>query len=322
MLPNGRYLVTGATGLIGRHVLDLLLASGQRGITATCWSTPPHRESPQFSWRRANLADPATCTALVSGHDYVIHSAGVVAPGQVLACDPVGPVRRNLAITGNIHEACWRGGVRKLVWFSSTTGYPADGVEIGEDDMFRGDPADGWYGLGWAHRYLETQSRMYAEKLQPALDVVALRPSLVYGPRDEVDAETAHFVYAFARQVAGRHAPIQVRGDGSQARDLIHARDVARAALLAVAGGEGYAAYNIAAGTPTTTRTVVETMLALENWDGAVRYEGQPAAAPAAPRRLLTDRAARELGFRAEIGLEEGLGELLASARRRLEIAA
>ncbi|MGF1623373.1 MAG: NAD-dependent epimerase/dehydratase family protein [Alphaproteobacteria bacterium] len=316
MVPGGRFLVTGATGLIGRHVIEQLLDHDCDGVTAGYRTALPSAPDRRCDWRRADLADMEACAALVAGHDTVIHCAGEIAPATVLARDPVGPVRRNLAITGNIHEACWRAGVKKLVWFSSTTGYPTDTDDLDEADMFRGDPPDGWYGLGWAHRYLETQSRMYAEKLSPALDVVALRPSLVYGPRDRVDPVASHFVYTFVRRVLDREEPITVWGNGSQARDLIHARDVARAALLAVASAKGYAAYNIAAGTTCTTREVLELLLAIDGWtDARVRYEAPQGVSPVVTRRFLTARAEREIGFRPEVGLEQGLRELMAHTR-------
>ena len=316
MIQGGRFLVTGATGLIGRHVLDQLLGHDCGSVTAAYRTAMPSALDPRCAWRRVDLTDMDACAALVAGHDTVIHCAGEIAPGPVLARDPVGPVRRNLAITGNIHEACWRAGVRKLIWFSSTTGYPTDIADLDEPDMFRGDPPDGWYGLGWVHRYLETQSRMYAEKLSPAMDVVALRPSLVYGPRDRVDPQASHFVYTFVRRVLDREEPIVVWGDGSQVRDLIHARDVARAALLAAANARGYAAYNVAAGATSTTREVLDLLLAIDGWtDAPVRYEAPRGVSPAATRRFLTVRAEREIGFRPEVGLEQGLRELVAHTR-------
>lgn len=320
-LPSGRYLVTGATGLVGRQVLDLLCVADIGPVTALFHNTRPQAVTARCTWQRVDLARPEACHEAFAGHDYVIHAAGLVAPGPVLARDPVGPIRANLAITGNVLEAAWRCGVRRLVWFSSTTGYPADVEELAENCMFQGDPPAQWYGLGWAHRYLEIQSRMYAERLDPALDVIALRPSLVYGPRTDWTADSAHFVYAFVRQVVERAAPIRVWGDGKQRRDLIHARDVARAALHALAFGKGYAAYNIAAGESVSIGAVLDQLLELDAWPQAkVVFDGPAGGAPGPERRFPVDLAEAELEFRPQVSLTEGLRDLIDACRADLSI--
>lgn len=315
-LPAGRYLLTGATGLVGSHVLDLLLQAGVGQITATFHATPPSTSDPRCLWRRTDLSDAGACAEAIAGHDYVIHAAGYLAAGNVLARDPVTPIRRNLAVTGNVHEAAWRAGVRRLVWFSSTTGYPAGIDDLSEEHMFQGNPPDGWYGLGWAHRFLETQSRMYAEKLSPAMDVIALRPSLIYGPRPVFDEQSAHFIYAFVRRVIERESPIVIWGDGSQARDMIHAHDVARASLHAMAHGSGHAAYNIAAGNLHSTREVLEMLLQIDGWtDADVRYDAARGGGKPGGKHFQTGRAARELSFQPQVALEDGLRALVAHQR-------
>ena len=65
---------------------------------------------------------------------------------------------------------------------------------------------------------------------------VALRPTLVYGPHDDFDPASAHFVPSFIRRVVEREKPIEIWGDGSQTRNLIHAADVALGDLRGAAG--------------------------------------------------------------------------------------
>ena len=68
--------------------------------------------------------------------------------------------------------------------------------------MYAGDPPADWYGVGWVHRFLEKQLDWYC-RLQRIAVGVAVRPTLVYGPHDDFDAASAHFVPSFIRRVAG-----------------------------------------------------------------------------------------------------------------------
>ncbi len=316
-LPKGRYLVTGATGLVGRHVLARLAEAGVGPITALFHLTPPHDSDPRWQWQHANLAALDQCAAAMSGHDYVVHAAGVVAPAAAMAENPIAPMRRNLNVTGNVLEAAWRARVKRLVWFSSTTGYPGDREVLDEAVFLEGDPPPRRFAIGWAHRALEAQARAYAEHVEPRMDIVALRPSLIYGPRTVANPDRAHTVFALAHQVAHRIAPVDLRGDGGQACDLIHADDVARAACLAMTrGGRGFAAYNIASGRTVTMREVLNRLAALDHWvDPPVNATVARLFPDTPPPRLATEWAEAELGFRPEVSLDRGLAGLLTHMR-------
>ena len=115
--------------------------------------------------------------------------------------------------------------------------------------MFTGDPPGDWFGVGWVHRFLEKQLDWYC-RLQRIGAGIALRPTLVYGPHDDFDPASAHFVPSFIRRVVEREQPIEIWGDGSQSRNLIHAADVA-SAIVAVLQDRtpGFGAYNVSAPT-------------------------------------------------------------------------
>jgi UDP-glucose 4-epimerase len=105
-----------------------------------------------------------------------------------------------------------------------------------------------------------------------------------------------------------------IHGDGSQAYDFVHVHDVARANLLAMAADVTDAAYNVCTGTRTTISELVEGLLTLTD------AELEPEFVPD-ERIFVTERvgcpeaAARDLGFRAGIRLDEGLRTVVESLR-------
>ncbi len=303
----------GPTGLAGSHALEALRDVPGVRVRGVCHLRPPSIEAGNIDYVQANLLEPgAGLERLMEGIDYVLLFAGVVATTPVLARDPVGPVIQNLLMTTHALKASYDAGVKKVIWLSSTTGYPEGGEVLNEDDMMAGDPPDKWYGMGWMTRYLETQARLYSSHLEPRMSVIALRPSLMYGPYDNFSFEEGHFLPALIRRVVERHDPIEIWGDGKDRRDLVHAQDVVDAALLSLAKLEGFHAINIAGGRDYSVNDILTRLLELDDFTGAnVRHVG--ATKPGAPRsrRFSVEKAHRLLGFEPSVSLDEGLSRTL-----------
>lgn len=318
--PEGTYLVLGASGLVGSHALARLAGLPGRKVRAVSFSRDLAVRAPNIEPVRADLRDPAQAASLMEGVDFVLLFAGIVATAPVLARDPVGPVRDQMAVTTAACEAAFRAGVSKVVFLSSTTGYPARDGELDEDHMFEGEPPGNWAYLGWATRFLEVQARFLAERSEGRTSFVALRPTMIYGPHDNFSFEEGHFLPALLRRVVERQEPIEVWGTGEDERDLIHARDVVSASLLALRV-EGFEAFNVAAGRAHSVNGILGRLLELDRWRDA-RVEHVPGRPRSLQRRSFSpERARRELGFEARVTLEEGLAETLAWFRANPEEA-
>jgi GDP-L-fucose synthase len=135
--------------------------------------------------------------------------------------------------------------------------------------MFAGDPPAAWFGVGWMHRFLEKQLEWYCRHLGRIGTATALRPTLIYGPHDDFKPESAHFVPSFIHRVVAREKPIEVWGDGTQTRNLIHASDVASAVIAALAQDKGFAAYNVATPRSVSVNEVLTTLLEVDGFADA-----------------------------------------------------
>jgi nucleoside-diphosphate-sugar epimerase len=153
---------------------------------------------------------------------------------------------------------------------------------------------------------------MYAELFTSAFgfEVVALRYFNVYGPRQRPDSMYAAAVPIFARRLLDNR-PVTVFGDGSQTRDLINVRDVVRANLIAsehpTAAGK---IFNICTGVETRLLDLLDVMYEL--LPGAPAHEHTTPRAGDIYRSMGSpQKAADEMGFRAQVSLVDGLKEVV-----------
>ena len=229
-------------------------------------------------------------------HRLVLASSMVVYGEGAYACDRHGRVRpsaRGVAdlTAGRFEPGCPRCG-RALAW-----------IRIDEDAPL--DPRSVYAATKLAQEHL---SAAWARQTGGA--VVALRYHNVYGPGMPKDTPYSGVAAIFRSALAGGRAP-RVFEDGGQRRDFVHVRDVAEANLAAVtatADRIGWRAYNVASGRPVTVGEMAAEL---------ARVAGGPAPVVTGEFRLgdvrhvvaSPARAETELGFRAWIGLAEGLAE-------------
>jgi UDP-glucose 4-epimerase len=142
------------------------------------------------------------------------------------------------------------------------------------------------------------------------LDYVLLRYFNVYGPRMDVHGLYTEVLVRWMERIADGQPPL-IFGDGQQTMDFVQTRDIARANILAATSPVVEGVYNIASGEETSLLGLAGALLRAMDSDLGVEH-GPDRAVNGVVRRLAdTTAAERDLGFRAEIGLEDGLRELV-----------
>lgn len=310
-IPLGHYLVLGASGLLGSHALLALRDQPGLRVRAVGGSRLPRVVGRNIDQLRADLTDPSAVAPLFLNIDYVFVCAGVLSTAPVLATDPLRSVLTTLRISINAVEAAWRSGVRRCVIISSTCGYPESNQPLTEEQMFQGEPPAQWHALGGMTRYLENLCISVSERVKNPLAITVLRPSLVYGEYDHFD-DTAHFLPALIRRVVARENPIEVWGDGSQQRDLVHAADVIRAGLMSLTHPDRLLTLNICAGTSHSVNDIVARLIDADGFADAMVKHRIDRPQTATLRRFDGKKAELQLRFRPRIGLDEGIAQTLA----------
>jgi UDP-glucose 4-epimerase len=309
-LAGARVLVTGGAGTIGSTIVDQALEAGAAHVEVL---------DNLVRGRRANL-DGAMATGrvrLVEGDirdrdlvhdlcrdkDIVFHQAAI----RITQCAEEPRLALEVLVDGtfNVVEATVAAGVDKLVAASSASVYGmAEEFPTGERHHHHNN--DTFYGA--AKSFNEGMIRSF--RAINGLDYVLLRYFNVYGPRMDVHGLYTEVLVRWMERIADGQPPL-IFGDGRQTMDFVHTRDIARANVLAATSPVVEGVYNVASGEETSLRELADALLRAMGSDLDVEH-GPERAVNGVVRRLADVSAAeRDLGFRAEIALEDGLRELV-----------
>lgn len=253
-----RILITGASGLIGSAITDLLLASGTgvqlylagRSVERMGARFSPYREGEDFYFVPFDATDPEHTPLPDVSFDYCIYGAANADPAAIMNA-PVETM--TIAIQGLYHvlehlriHSAGRTTRPRLLSISSSEVY-GNRTDEGEKATPFSETDYGYVDLlnpracyPVAKRAAETLCISYTE--QYPVDTVIVRPGHIYGPM--MTAQDSHASAQFARQAAAGE-PIVMKSAGTQLRSYVHALDCASAILTVLLRGESVSAYNI-----------------------------------------------------------------------------
>jgi UDP-glucose 4-epimerase len=309
-LDGARVLLTGAAGVVGSTLVDQLTALDlreivvlddfSRGSAANLTAASAHDVVRVVE---GDVRDRKLVEELTRGTDVVFHLAAMRLPHCVE--EPRLALEVMVDGTFNVVDAARDAGVRRVVASSSASVY-------GAAEQFPIDETHHHYGnrtlYGAAKVFLEGLLRSYHDAY--GVDYVALRYFNVYGPRMDAHSAYVEVLVRWMQRIDDGLPPV-IHGDGSMTMDFVEVSDIARANVLAAESDVTDVALNIGTGTETSLLELAQALLVAMGSDLELEY-APPRAIAAVPRRLAaTQRAADTIGFRAEIGLEEGLRRLV-----------
>jgi UDP-glucose 4-epimerase len=309
-----RVLVTGGAGLIGSHIVDLLV-DGQKGfgcqeiiVLDNLVRGKPDNLCAAISHGpvtiiEGDIRDQKLVADVMQGVDVVFHQAAL----RITQCAAEPRLALETLVDGtfNVLEAAVQAGVKKVVAASSASIY---GMAEEFPTSEHHHPYHNRTLYGAAKTFNEGLLRSFYDMY--GLDYVALRYFNVYGPRMDLHgAYTEVFIRWMERITAG--LPPIIFGDGSQTMDFIYVTDVARANILAAQAPITNEVCNVACGVETSLSGLANALLKTMGVDLKPEYGSERKVNPV-PRRLANiSKAKRLLGFEAQMSLEEGLQHLV-----------
>jgi UDP-glucose 4-epimerase len=311
-LSGATILVTGGAGLIGSATIDLLLQSGDparvvildnlsRGTTTNIEAA---LRDPRVVLLERDIRDRAAVESAMTGVDAVMHFAAL----RITSCaaEPREAFEVMCAGSYNVVEAAQRADVRRVVAASTASVYGlADCFPTTEDHHPYNNRT--WYGAS----KLMLEGLLRSSHDSYGLPYVALRYFNVYGPRMDIHGKYTEVLIRWMERIENGQPPL-ILGDGTQTMDFVYVEDVARANVLALTGDVSDEVFNVATGTETSLNDLAQMLTRVMEKRVEPEY-GPERKVNAVPRRLgSTQKAERLLGFRASIGLEEGLTRLVA----------
>lgn len=331
-----RWLVTGAAGFIGSHLIERLLELEQTVRGLDNFSTGKRDNLAQVRkavgpqrWRRFRLIEGdirsrATCRDACAGADVVLHHAAL---GSVPASldDPLAAHDTNVTGFVNILHAAREAGAKRLVYASSSAVYGDQQSAPSVEDAI-GEPLSPYAAT---KRMNEQYAAVFARCF--GFPSIGLRYFNVFGPRHDARGPYAAVIPAWIAAMI-RGEPVAINGDGKTTRDFCHVANVVDANLRAATTSRRHSlnqVYNVGAGEATSLNLLFELIRARL----APRLPRLAALKPAyrdfRPGDIAFsvgshDKAARLLGYAPRYRVDEGLArtvewylEQLAPAPRR-----
>lgn len=309
-LKGKRLLLVGGAGLIGSHTIDALLSTEVESVVIY-----DNFSRGKYSNLKKALSDPRVKVFELGGDilqvdilekamknvDGVFHFAAM----WLLHCQefPQTAFDVNIRGTFNVIEACIHSKVKRLVYSSSASVYgDAEFEPMEEDHPFNNKT---FYGA----TKISSEALLRASFYKSGLPFVGLRYMNVYGPRQDDKGAYVSVISKILRNI-NLNEPILIHGDGKQCFDFVYVSDCARANVLAMQAETKNEFYNVATGVKTSITNLIDLICRIKGCSPSIKYVE-------AERDLVrnrigsTQKAAKELGFVYEVGLEAGLRKMI-----------
>ena len=316
MYSDKNILVTGGTGMIGSHLVELLLEKNANvRIVAHEREIPPELEDKGLDVVSGDLTEKKFVEESVKGMDYVFHLAAYTGGLGRTSTHPASTLTPNLIMDGNILECAKNEGIKRFLYASCTCVYPNDEKTLEEEDAWKGNPPEVHASYSWSKRMGERQAIAYNKEY--GMNIAIVRPSNSYGPRDSDDLETAHALGSLIMKAINKMDPFVIWGDGNPIREYIYARDAAKGMLLAM---ENYCVgdpINLASGEFVSISELARKILKITNMSPKIKFDKEKPSGQ--KRRVLSNKKAEEkIGFVTETSLDTGIEETIKWYKQKL----
>ncbi len=266
-----------------------------------------------------DLLDQAAVRQFFAEHriDQVYLAAAKVGGIHANNTYPAEFIHDNLLIQTNVIHAAHMSGVDRLLFLGSSCIYPKLAEQpMREDALLTGvlEPTNEPYAIAKIAgiKMCESYNRQYGRRYRSVM------PTNLYGPNDNFHPENAHVLPALMRRLheakAEGRATVTVWGTGRAMREFLHVDDMARASVFVMEMDDAlYAAntrpdlshINVGTGEDCTIRQLAEALARVIGYEGELAFD---ATKPdGTPRKLMDVSRLTAMGWRPQIGLEDGL---------------
>lgn len=310
-IRGNKVVVIGGAGLIGSHTVDLLTQTDvgeiviyDNFVRGTHENLAAALRDPRVKIFEAggDVTQTDILRAAIDGAEGVFHFAAL----WLLQCHefPRTAFDVNVRGTFNVMEACVAANVKRLVYSSSASVY-GDAVE---EPMTEEHPFNNKNFYGATKICGEAMLRAFHHRY--GLNYVGLRYMNVYGPRQDYQGAYIAVIMKMLDAIDRGEGPT-ILGDGSEAFDFVAVEDCAKANVCAMRSEANDRFYNVGTGKRTSLKEIAEKLLTLTGSNQPIQYAPRSQATLVRNRIGSPVKARKEIGFDADIALDDGLQRLI-----------
>jgi len=309
-----RILICGATGFIGKNLLDFYNKENYN-IRAAHFKRPPVKGYENVEWVKCDLRDAAQVKSVLSGVDIVMQFAATTTGAKDIISKPYIHVTDNVVMNSLLLREALEQGVEHFIFPSCTIMYQKSETALKESDFHASDEMLPFYfGAGHTKVYLENMCKFFAGFKKTKHTVI--RHSNVYGPHDKYDLEKSHVTGAtITKVITSKDGKVNVWGTGEEARDLLYIEDLIDFIDIAINKQNSYyELFNVGLGEKIKIKDLVKKII---DCSGRKLEMIHDLSKPTIPTSLYLDcsKAKEQLGWSPKHTLEEGIHKTLAWCR-------
>ncbi|TLU86028.1 MAG: GDP-L-fucose synthase [Chlorobium sp.] len=318
--------VAGHRGMVGSAIVRHLLGTGSSSMSPESSVLSSHHLILR-THAELDLTEQSAVRAFFEAEkpDQVYLAAAKVGGIHANNTYPAEFIYRNLMMEGNVIHEAWRADVKKLLFLGSSCIYPKMAPQpIVEGSLLTGplEPTNEPYAIAKIAgiKLCESYNRQYGT------DYRSIMPTNLYGPGDNYHPENSHVIPALIRRfheaklameshsVLSPQSSVLIWGTGTPRREFLYVDDMASASVFLMnLDRETYDAHttpmlshiNAGCGEDVTIRELAETIAKVVGYQGSIGFDSSKP--DGTPRKLMSSSLLKSLGWKPEVGLEEGL---------------
>ena len=297
MQKSAKIYIAGHRGMVGSAIVRDLQENGYHNLV--------YRTSQEL-----DLRDQKAVNQFMKQEkpDYMIIAAARV--GGILANNtyPYQFLYDNLIIEANLINAAHQNDTERVVFLGSSCIYPKMAPQpLKEEYLLTGslEPTNEWYAIAkiTGIKLCDSLRKQYGRPY------ISLMPTNLYGSGDNFDLKTSHVLPAMIRKfhdaMLDDNAPVTLWGTGSPMREFLHVDDLAQAVRFVLEQNIEGSLYNVGTGSDLTIKELAELIQKVVGHQGLIKWDDSKP--DGTPRKLLDVSLLNKKGWKAQIGLEEGI---------------
>ena len=315
-LQKMKILICGATGFIGRNLLDYFNEKAKLSdikIKAVWHKSPNITEIYQnenIEWVHGNLTKVDDVKAIVTSDvDVILQYAAVTSGAKDIISKPYVHVTDNAVMNSLLMREAFEKEVGHFIFPSCTLMYQSSDELLKETDVDENvDIFSKYYGAGNTKLYLEKMCKFYSDLGKTKFTV--LRQSNIYGPYDKFDLERSHVFAATIVKVVNAIEEVIVWGEGKEKRDLLYVGDLVDCVEKVMSQKSQFELINVGLGDGIKISDLVKKIVDIYKKDLYITYDKTK---PSFGNKLALDitKAKKLFGWTPKVSIEQGIQKTL-----------
>jgi nucleoside-diphosphate-sugar epimerase len=307
-----KILICGATGFIGRNMLEHFIKNDNFDIRATWYkdANPTESYNGQVEWVHANLTKVEDVKKAVDGVDIILQYAAVTTGVKDVVNRPYIHVTDNAVMNSLLLREAFEQKVKHFIFPSCTVMYQSGDVPVKESDFDESEELySKYYGGGNTKVYIEKMCKFYSTLGETKFTV--LRQSNIYGPYDKFSLEVGHVFAATIVKVAQANGSIDVWGTGKEERDLLYVSDLVNSVQSIIENQTSkFELVNVGCGKSISVSDLVKKIVDVSGKKISINYDKDK---PSVDTKLAVniDKIKRMFNWSPDITLETGIKNTL-----------